>query len=363
MSHSALYHEETLNPQNPYAVKKLTRFLSSLGFQYSASDVDYTMILYDAQGFIAGTGSYQGQILKYVVVEPEHRGKNAASLIVTHLIKILMTRYQQMFAFTRPENAAVFEGLGFQEVATAEPLYTLLEFGYRSIRDYQTYLRRHKAHQATSNIASIVMNCNPFSNGHKFLIETAASENDIVYVFVVEEDRSVFPFADRWHLVNEGIRHLPNVISVKGGQYVVSGATFPSYFLQKESVDQIVEYQTRLDVTIFAKHIVPVLGINKRYVGTEPYSPTTQAYNTAMKRILPSYGVQVIEVERKAEGTDTENKPNYISATKIRRAIQHDRLSTILHFLPETTRKYLLSDASQSVRAALTARSGDKLIR
>ena len=359
MCTAEMYHEEALNPHNPYAVKKLDRFLAAQGFQYTPSDVDYTMVLYDAQGLIAGTGSYQGQVLKYVVVGPEHRGSNAASTIVTHLINMLMKQHQQIFAFTRPQNTAVFEGLGFREVATAAPLYTLLEFGYRSIRDYQSYVRTRKVLQAGTEIAAIVVNCNPFSEGHKYLIEGAASENDVVYLFVVEEDRSVFPFADRWRLVNEGVRHLPNVIPVKGGPYVVSGATFPSYFLQQESIDEVIRNQTELDVKIFARHIVPVLGIKKRYVGTEPYSPTTNAYNAAMQRILPAHGVQVVEVERKADGLDAEGHPNYISATKIRNAIRNDELSALLHFLPDCTREYLQSSASQAVRAKLVGGEGN----
>ncbi len=348
-----MYREEVLNVRNPYALKQLDSFLAPLGFRYEPNDVDYTMVLYDSKDNIAGTGSYQGNVLKYVIVAPEHRGTNASSTIVTHLIAILMKQHQQIFAFTRPGNTAFFKGMGFKEVATAEPLYTLLEFGYRSILDYQEYLRSRKANHSTTNIAAIVVNCNPFSNGHKYLIETAASQNEVVYLFVVEEDRSVFPFQDRWKLVNAGTKHLANVITLKGGPYVVSGATFPSYFLQKESVDQVIQNQTELDVMIFARHIVPVLGITRRYVGTEPYSPTTGAYNAAMRKILPAHSVDVIEIERKANGSDAEGKPNYISATKIREAIKRDKIASITNFLPSCTREYLLSDESKTIRAKL----------
>ncbi|MDX9821067.1 MAG: hypothetical protein RBT20_03970, partial [Syntrophales bacterium] len=196
-------------------------------------------------------------------------------------------------------------------------------------------------------------NCNPFTLGHQYLIETAAAQCGVVYQFVVEEDRSAFPFADRWKLVEEGTRHLPNVVRFGGGPYVVSGATFPSYFLQNEAIDLVIRNQAELDVMIFARHIVPALGIDRRYVGTEPYSGTTAAYNAAMKKILPARGVQVIEIERRAEGTDAEGRPDYISATKIRRAIREDRLDSILDFLPECTRAYLQSAASAAVRARL----------
>jgi [citrate (pro-3S)-lyase] ligase len=347
------YQEKILNLRNPYALKPLDAFLTIHGFTFDPHDVDYTMVLYDEQDKIAGTGSYQGQVLKYVVVEPSHRATNAFSVIVNHLVRLLMKRYRQIFAFTRPGNARSFMGLGFKEVATAEPLYTLLEFGYRSIHDYRNYLQSQKTANATPPISAIVANCNPFSNGHKYLIETAASQSNIVYLFVVEEDRSVFPFKDRWKLVKEGTQHLANVVMLKGGHYVVSSATFPRYFLQGETLDLVVKNQAELDVLIFSQHIVPALGITRRYMGTEPYSATTRAYNSAMKQILTQYGVEVIEVERNAMGMDAQGVPNYISATKIRAAIKEDRLASILDFLPACTRAYLQSDLSEAARAKL----------
>jgi [citrate (pro-3S)-lyase] ligase len=348
-----VFREKALNLRNPYALKQLDAFLTPLGFRFDRRAVDYTMVLYDAQGKIAGTGSYQGQVLKYVVVAPSHRATDVSSVIVTHLVRLLMKQHRQIFAFTRPGNAKSFVRLGFKEVATAEPLYTLLEFGYRSIQDYRDYLQSRKAANATPPISSIVVNCNPFSNGHKHLIETAALQSKVVYLFVVQEDRSVFPFKDRWKLVEEGTRHLANVVTLKGGPYVVSGATFPRYFLQNETPDLVVKNQAELDVTIFAQHIVPTLGITRRYVGTEPYSATTRAYNTAMKEILTNHGVEVIEIERKSSGTDARGNPNYISATKIREAIREDNLTAIWDFLPPCTQVYLQSSLSETARAKL----------
>jgi [citrate (pro-3S)-lyase] ligase len=349
----AIFQEKTLNLRNPYALRQLDAFLTPLGFSFDPHAVDYTMILCDAQGAIAGTGSYQGKVLKYVVVAPAHRATNAFSVIVTHLIRLLMKRHKQIFAFTRPGNTKSFERQGFKEVATAEPLVTLMEFGYRSIQDYRAYLQSRKAIQVTPPISAIVVNCNPFTNGHKYLIETAAAQSTIVYLFVVEEDRSVFPFKDRWKLVEEGTRHLANVVMLKGGPYVVSGAIFPGYFLQNEEPDLVTRNQAELDVKIFAQHIVPLLGITRRYVGTEPYSPTTRAYNAAMKKILTLCAVEVIEIERRSQGVDTEGKPNYISATKIRNAIRENSLTSILDFLPPCTLAYLQSASSKAVRAKL----------
>ena len=353
MNDTGEFQEKSLNLKNPYALKRLNAFLSPLGFAYDARAVDYTMILCDAHGEIAGTGSFQGQVLKYVAVAPEHRATDALPVIVTHLINLLMRGHDQIFAFTRPASAGSFVRLGFKEIATAEPLYTLLEFGYRSIRDYQNYLVSRKAVPVRPPVSAIVVNCNPFSNGHQYLIETAASQSRTVYLFVVEEDRSAFPFQDRWDLIEEGTRHLQNVVMLKGSHYVVSGATFPNYFVREEEPDLVTRNQAELDVVIFARHIVPVLGITRRYVGTEPYSTTTRSYNEAMKRILGECGVEVVEVERLAAGAGAEGGPNYISATKIRQAIRDGDLDRVAAFLPPCTHAYLQSARSDAVRAKL----------
>ncbi len=64
-------------------------------------------------------------------------------------------------------------------------------------------------------------------------------------------------------------------------------------------------------------------------------------------------GVEVIEIERKADGTDADGRPNYISATKIRAAIQEDRLASLINFLPPCTREYLFSPDFEAVRARI----------
>jgi [citrate (pro-3S)-lyase] ligase len=98
---------------------------------------------------------------------------------------------------------------------------------------------------------------------------------------------------------------------------------------------------------------VPVLGITRRYVGTEPYSKTMRTYNAAMKSILTVNGVEVIEIERKAEGMDIEAHPNYISATKIRKALRDGDLDSVKDFLPPCTFAYLQSGSAKAVKAKL----------
>ncbi len=341
---------EILDLDNPFDVKLVSHFLQALGFDFDQNDVECTIILYTLKGEIIGTGSHQGKILKYVAVSAPYRDSTAFALIVTQLTEKLLKKYKHTFVFTRPSSSIYFRCLGYTEIAVAEPLFCVLEFGFESIINYQKYLKSLIRETKSNRIASIVVNCNPFTNGHLYLIEKAASENELVYLFVVEEDRSAFPFSIRWELISKGISHLQNVVILKGGEYIVSGAIFPAYFLKNESVSLIMEKQAELDVNIFANYVVPVLDIKRRYVGTENYCKTTEAYNKAMHKILPSHGLEVIEVLRKTSSFNPGPEPNYISASKVREAIRSNSLESIFEYLPESTKSFLLSSDSLEIR-------------
>jgi len=340
------YREESLDLNNPFDIKLVSEFLEPLGFDFDPLDVDYSMILYNLNGEIIGTGSHKGKVLKYVAVAPKFREGAAFAQIVTHLIDLVILKFKHIFVYTKPRNLEVFKGLGFTEIATAEPLFSVLEFGYENIKTYQDYLRSIRKEVSVGDIAAIVVNCNPFTKGHKYLIEKACNENRLVYLFIVEEDRSSFTFNVRWRLIKEELGHIDNLIMVKGGDYVVSGTIFPCYFLKEEKQCDIAAKQAELDVLTFLRYIVPILNINKRYVGTEMYSPVTAAYNEAMLKHLPSNGVEVLEIPRITCGGDT----NYISASKIREAIRRDRLEEVLDFLPQSTKSFLLSEESRDIR-------------
>lgn len=352
------FREETLDLDNPFDVKLVGEFLAGLGFEFDPADVECTMIVYNLKGELVGTGSHKGRILKYVAVSPKFRDTTAFALIVTFLTEKLLKIYKHTFVFTRPENSIRFRGLGFTEIASAPPLFTILEFGFESIQTYQDYLMTQIRPSASGRIASIVVNCNPFTLGHQYLIEKAASENELVYLFVVEEDLSAFPFLVRWKLIEKGISHLKNVCMVRGGMYIVSGSIFPAYFLKNETISDVMQKQAELDVRIFANYVVPVLGIKRRYVGTEKYCATTAAYNQAMKNILPSFGVEVVEVMRKVATPGHSKLPIFISASNIRQAIKTDTLNEVLEFLPESTREFLYSEESREIREKIKTGEG-----
>lgn len=339
------YREEVLDLGNPYDIKLIKNFLSPLGFDYEESSVDYSLVIYNLNDEILGTGSAQGAILKYVAVAPKYRETTVFALLITHLLGHLIKKYERVYAFTKPINIPIFEGLGFKKIAVAEPLFSVLEYGLGGIQNYVKQLKEYRTGKSCTSVASVVVNCNPITNGHLYLMEKAASENDWLYVIVVEENLSVFPFHIRWDLIKKATQQFKNITLVKGGDYTVSGKTFPSYFLKGTKITEIIEKQAELDIVIFRDYVVPALKITKRYVGEEVYCKTTAAYNKAMKKLLPPVGVEVIELER-----SKDTNCNFISASKIRQAIKENKLEKVKNCVPKSTWDFLQSEVSEEIR-------------
>ena len=152
-----------------------------------------------------------------------------------------------------------------------------------------------------------------------------------MYVFVLSEDKSYFSAKDRLEMVKRGTRDLKNVTVLPTGPYLISSATFPTYFLKER--EKATQIQCLLDIEIFAKYYAPKFNITRRYVGTEPLSPMTNQYNQALRESLPGKGIALREISR----LETDNAP--ISATTVRSCLQNaDALRSLV---PETTMAYL----------------------
>ena len=177
---------------------------------------------------------------------------------------------------------------------------------------------------------AIVMNCNPFTFGHRRLVERAAAEVDRLYILVVEEDRSVFPFAERLEMVKAGTSDIPNVVVAPSGRFVISSLTFPEYFM-KDYVKKR-DFDVSADVRTFCEKIAPPLGIKVRFVGEEPFDPVTATYNRCMAEMLPRYGIGFREVPRFALADG-----HAISATEVRRLMAGGDWVSLRDYVPETT--------------------------
>ena len=320
--------------------RKMARELieaSGLAFE---DNVDVMYGMYENEQLVA-TGSRAGNILKMLALAPEHQGGSALGELVTELVMSgQRAGHESLFVYTKPEFIFSFQSLNFTLLASQEKV-ALLEYG----KGLNKWLDSKQDLVRPGLNGAVVVNCNPFTNGHLYLIESAAQRVDNLYIFVVKEDRSVFPFDVRYRLVEQGIHHIPNVIQLDTSRYIVSGATFPTYFLKKD--DPVARIQMELDVTLFASKIAPFFGITRRFVGTEPNCPLTGGYNLAMQRILPAHGIELEIIERKQAETGV------ISASRVRELLGRGDFAGLADYVPQTTQAFLASDEAQAIRERL----------
>lgn len=313
------------------ADKKAWEDLLVLGGLVPDEQVDYTVGLYDRNKLVA-TGSTYQNIIKLVAVDPEYQSENLLTKIVMALSSKLHDEgIIHFFLYTKPCVAVSFASLGFKEIIRTDTIL-FMEQGSPDFADYLALLESRK--RDADHAGAIVMNANPFTKGHLYLVETAAAQVDVLYLFVLSDDRSEFSTAERLKLVEAGTQHLPNVVILPTRDYQVSSATFPSYFLKDQAVEGIARVQAVLDATLFKERIAPALQIKTRFVGEEPLSPVTEVYNESMRKIFSDTLALTVVPRIELDG-------QVISATRVRKALKEDDFQTIKKLVPPTTYIYL----------------------
>ena len=303
-------------------------FLAKAGLT-ADTDATQTVLIWDAEQLIA-TGSRTGNLLKYIAVDPTRQGEGLLAKVLTALRQEAFGEgYQHLFLYTKPVNGPLFSDLLFYPVAQTGDVL-LMEDRKDGIGSFIQELSPQKR---AGKIGAAVMNCDPFTLGHQYLIETAAKDCDHLYVFVLSEDKGHFSAADRLEMVRRGTEHLSNVTVLPTGPYLISSATFPTYFLKNR--DQAEQIHCQLDVAVFVRHFAPAFSVSARYVGTEPLSELTNQYNEVLKTQLPQQGIAVVEIPR----LSINDTP--ISASAVRNALETKNPQALRSLVPPTTFAYL----------------------
>lgn len=349
-----------LNPAIPRQRRRIEQFLDDNGLRLD--DVDYYATLVDetTDEIVAG-GGLKGGVIKCVAVADGHKGEAVANQIVSHLIaQANADGHQCVKLFTKPQNQRMFESMSFRLLAEA-PKAILMETGIGGIKRYSEELESEKEkvkseksngklhHNNTSPqhpimppSGIIIMNCNPFTLGHRYLIEQAAQQVETLYILVVREDCSMFSYDERKAIISRGVAHLDNVVVCDGSEYSISATTFPTYFLK--CLSDASDTQMTLDIDLYRRHIAPALGATVRFVGTEPDDPLTRRYNELMKSMLPD----VREVAR------LEKSGVAVSASRVRKAIVENHLAQAARLVPPTTVPYIVAHmATRALKAEL----------
>ena len=135
--------------------------------------IDYTAGVYNDNGKLVATGSLKEDMIQGIAVDPAFQGEDLTAKVFTHLIQV--TDRESLYLFTKPDKVQQFVGLGMRHVATARPYAGLLEWGKEGVKEFQEHIAQFAGGQASC----LVMNCNPFTLGHRYLIEKAASESSL----------------------------------------------------------------------------------------------------------------------------------------------------------------------------------------
>ena len=359
---------QTLNPTTPRQRQRIEAFLKRNGLRFD--DMHYYAAVTDDDGEMIAGGGLKGNVIKCMAVDDAHKGEAIANTLISHLIAHANEEgHSNVMLFTKPKNRQLFESLSFRLLAEA-PEAVLMETGIGGINNtvealkkireesekYKEYNKECKEEEKTNLNTStpqhhntttplrgvVVMNCNPFTLGHRYLIEQAAKQVERLFVMVVREDCSLFAYAERKAMVEQGVAHLENVTVIDGSEYAISQATFPTYFLKR--LDDAADTQMLLDLDLFRRHIAPALGATVRFVGTEPTDQLTRRYNQLMHEVL----ADVREIVR------LEKEGNAVSASRVRKAMEQGDMSTIRQLVPPTTLPYIIARlATQALQAEL----------
>ena len=357
--------------------QRVERFLAENSLRLD--DVDYYAGVYAVgdDELLAG-GGLKGNVIKCIAVGNRLRDEGMSNRLVSHLIS---RAHEQGFTtirvFTKPDNLQIFESLSFRLLATS-PKAILMETG-DGLKRYCNLLSTISSTESISTRIStetmykgesishsslpaprsskkgvIVMNANPFTRGHRYLIEQAARQVDHLFVMAVKEDLSTFGYEERLAMIQAGCRELNNVSVVEGSDYAISATTFPTYFLKQLS--DASDTQMTLDLDLFARHIAPALQASVRFVGSEPTDRLTRRYNELMEQLLPEKGIEVIEIERLLMPSESDEieQDTAISASAVRRFLNEGSLLKAAALVPPTTLPYLIAHlATQALQTEL----------
>lgn len=365
---------QTLNPATPRQRQRIEAFLKRNALRID--DMNYYAAVFDDDGEMIAGGGLKDDVIKCVAVDDAHKGEAIANTLVSHLISHANQEgYSCIKLFTKPKNRQLFESLSFRLLAEA-PEAILMETGIGGISNtvealkkikeesekYKEYNKECKedSKKCKENIpylnttppqlltttpprgGVVVMNCNPFTLGHRYLIEQAAKQVERLYVMVVREDCSLFAYTERKAMVEQGVTDIENVSVIDGSDYAISRATFPTYFLKR--LDDAADTQMLLDLDLFRRHIAPALGATVRFVGTEPTDQLTRRYNQLMHETLKD----VREINR------LEKDGNAVSASRVRKAMEEGDMNTIRQLVPPTTLHYIIAHlATRALHAEL----------
>lgn len=330
--------------ESPHDVEEARKLLAASQLEFD-SQIG-TLVLCRAQGRLVACAGLDHNVIKCVAVAEDFRGVSLSLRLGSEMVALAATRgHFHLFLYSPPHNRELFRGWGFYPLVEVPDLVILMENSPVAMQTYCDSLRLQR--KSGNRIACCVLNANPFTLGHRYLVERAAAECDWLHVFVVKEDASTFSYADRFALVAAGVKDISKLTLHQGSDYIISRATFPGYFLKDKAT--IAHSWAAIDLLLFREYVAPALGVTHRYVGTEPVDVVTKNYNADMKYWLEdaqsgATPIAVVEVPRASiDGA-------LVSASSVRKLLAKRDFASIKKFVPASTLNFLETNYAGGVR-------------
>ena len=331
------------NPLKGRELESLKAFLRRMDLDYEEG-IEYSVCILNEEYEIVAAGSVERNVIKCVAVDPACQGQGYSAMILTQLIQYEFEQARtHIMIYTKPKNYDMFADMGFYTILKTEDILFMENQRYglsRYLEQIKKETPKEAFHPEKIN-GAIVANCNPFTLGHRYLIEEALKRCDYLHLFLLSEDRSEFSARQRYDMVKLGIQDLDRVVLHQTSDYMISAATFPTYFFKDKAKGK--KANCRLDLELFGKKIAPQLQISGRFVGTEPFCPVTRAYNEAMKELLPPLGIQVHEMVRK------RSCDGPVSASEVRRCLEEKNYQRVKELVPQAVYEYMMEQCERSI--------------
>lgn len=268
-------------------------------------EIDESIGLFSDNQLIA-TASINGRVIKGFALKEGFQKINFIAVLLGELLKKLLEKgIKKNFIFTQKKYRQYFECLGYRFIAKGENSI-LLEYGLENINDYLEYLKEYVLMDDFLVKGSIVISPKIFDPEQLLIIEEAALNCDILYIFAIHDNGSLYQFCSKKRLIVEKTNHLKNVIILDGGDYVNSFSIFPEYFIRNMS--EKIKTEAIIDLDIFTRYISTTLGISKRFVERKPWDEFSCLNNEIIKMKLSNFGIEYIEIEKVRLTNDCRNQ-------------------------------------------------------
>jgi [citrate (pro-3S)-lyase] ligase len=183
----------------------------------------------------------------------------------------------------------------------------------------------------------VVLNANPFTTGHRYLVSIARKRSSHVLVLVIqgrpesggrgnhENTGIVFPFDERMGMTKAGLADMDGISVLPSGPYIISRDDFPQGFLSEEMGS--VPAHAALDSMVIC-HVCRALGIKSIFAGDEPRDEMSEIHLNALRTACAGSGIQLRVAERKRLGE------RYISSSMVRQDIADGNMDEAVLLAP-----------------------------